>query len=137
MERNPPCPDDLLATPVLVLVHNICTIVLACGELFNCLRFCCLGSTARSPQNAYGAEVVIASESARMRTEVPIFTSAAVAWCSSCRGHGCALEELQRKLQHTTVRLLPSPWDLGSKVVSPGTTFAAGRNCATTMDVIQ
>lgn len=53
----------------------------------------CLGSTASSPQDAYGAEVVIAAESARMRTEVPIFTSAAVVWRSSCRGHGCALEE--------------------------------------------
>jgi hypothetical protein len=93
MERNPPCPVDLLAALVLVLVHHICTIVFACGELFNCLRLCCLASSASSPQDAYGAEVVIAAENAQMRTEVPIVTSAAVAWRGSCRGHGCALEE--------------------------------------------
>ena len=100
MERNPPCPVDLLAALVLVLIHHICTIVFACSELFNCLRLCCLGSTASSPQDAYGGEVVIAAESARMRTEVLIFTSAVAAWRSSCRGHGCAPEERLRPGTH-------------------------------------
>lgn len=62
-ERNPPCPVDLLAALVLVLVHHICTIVFACGELFNCLRLCCLGPTASGPQDTNGAGVTIAAES--------------------------------------------------------------------------
>jgi hypothetical protein len=93
VERNPSCPVDLIATLVLVLVPHICTIVFACGELFNCLRLGRLGSTASGPQDACGAEVVISAKSARKRREVPIFTSAAVARRSSCRGHGYALEE--------------------------------------------
>ena len=42
-ERNPPCPVDLFAALVLVLERNICTIVFACGELFNSLLLGALG----------------------------------------------------------------------------------------------